>query len=119
MALDNHSANPLVSSAEVNGTNVYGTDGEKVGSIDHLMIDKQSGKVSYAVMGFGGFLGMGEDHHPIPWAKLSYDTAKDGYVTDISQEQLKGAPERTGDWHRDRTWEQRTHDHYAVPYYWM
>ncbi len=119
MSIDTHAPNPLVSSADVNGTSVYGVGGEKVGEIDHLMIDKQSGKVSYAVMGFGGFLGMGAEHHPIPWGKLTYDTSKNGYVTDISEQQLTGAPARTDEWHRDRDWEKRTHDYYAVPYYWI
>lgn len=108
----------LVSSSDVNGTAVYGSDGAEVGQIDHLMIDKQSGKITYAVMGFGGFLGMGEEHHPIPWGKLSYDVTKHGYTTDITEAQLKGAPERKADWHRDRDWEQRTYDHYMMPYYW-
>ncbi|WP_341862253.1 PRC-barrel domain-containing protein [Gymnodinialimonas sp. 57CJ19] len=119
MALDSYETNPLVSSADVNGTTVYGLGGEKVGEIDHLMIDKKSGKVSYAVMGFGGFLGMGEEHHPIPWNKLTYDTSKNGYVTSITEQQLTGAPERPNDWYRNRDWETRTHDYFAAPYYWI
>ena len=109
----------LVSSSNVNGTDVYGRDGSHIGSIDHLMIDKQSGKVAYAVMGFGGFLGMGEEHHPIPWSKLRYDTTKGGFVTDISEQDVKGAPDRTDSWHTDRDWERRTHDHYGAPLYWL
>lgn len=117
MTTTSHSSQ--ISSTDVNGTVVYGIDGSKVGDIDHLMIDKVSGKVTYAVMGFGGFLGLGEDHYPIPWQKLTYDTDKGGFVTDISPEQLEGAPERTNEWYRDRDWERRTHDHYMVPHYWM
>jgi sporulation protein YlmC with PRC-barrel domain len=109
----------LVSSSDVNGTEVYGRDGAHIGSIDHLMIDKQSGKVAYAVMGFGGFLGMGEDHHPIPWGKLSYDTSKGGFVTDITEREVSGAPQRSDNWYGDRDWEQRTHDYYRMPYYWI
>ncbi len=108
----------LVSSADVNGTNVYAPSGEIVGSIDHLMIEKVSGKVTYAVMGFGGFLGMGEEHYPIPWGKLTYDPAKEGFVTDITSEQLKSAPDRPGDWAANRDWQTRDHDHYGVPYPW-
>jgi sporulation protein YlmC with PRC-barrel domain len=115
---DMSSTSHLVSSSDVNGTAVFGIDGAEVGHIDHLMIDKQSGKITYAVMGFGGFLGMGEEHHPIPWQKLSYDTSRNGYTTDITEAQLNGAPERNAEWHRDRNWEQRTYDHYQVPYYW-
>ncbi|SIN95255.1 PRC-barrel domain-containing protein [Vannielia litorea] len=109
----------LVSSSDVNGTAVYSRDGTHIGSIDHLMIDKQSGRVGWAVMGFGGFLGLGEDYYPIPWAALHYDTARDGFVTDITEEQVKGAPERHESWHRDRTWERRAHEHYGAPLYWM
>lgn len=118
MNTKSHTAS-LVSSSDVNGTNVYGADGSEVGHIDHLMIDKESGKVAYAVMGFGGFLGMGEDHHPVPWDALRYDTSRHGFVTDITPEQLRGAPERRDDWHQDRAWEQRTFDHYGIPYYWI
>lgn len=110
----------FVSSHDVNGTRVYSSiDGAHVGEIDHLVIDKTSGKVAYADMGFGGFLGMGEEHHLIPWAKLHFSTDKQGFVTDLTREQLDGAPPRGEDWQRDREWERRTFDHFAVPYYWM
>lgn len=117
--MDHTARTNLVSSSDVNGTEVYGNDGSHIGSIDHLMIDKQSGKVAYAVMGFGGFLGLGEDHHPVPWSKLRYDTAKNGFVTDITEQEVKGAPERSTDWHADRDWEKRTHEHYRAQNYWM
>ncbi|UOA29353.1 PRC-barrel domain-containing protein [Pseudosulfitobacter sp. DSM 107133] len=109
----------LVSSSDVNGTTVYGSDGANIGTIDHLMIDKVSGKVAYAVMGFGGFLGLGEDHFPVPWGKLRYDTEKGGFVTDITESQVTGAPDRRDDWYADPDWERRTHEHYGVPFYWM
>ena len=109
----------LVSSSDVNGTEVYSPDGTNVGTIDHLMIDRQSGKVAYAVMAFGGFLGIGEDHRPVPWGKLNYDTNKGGFVSDITPEEVQSAPDRTNDWYADRAWDQRTHDHYQVPYYWI
>lgn len=109
----------LVSSSDVTGTEVYGIDGTKIGAIDHLMIDKQSGKVAYAVMGFGGFLGMGEEHYPVPWRKLRYDTGVGGFVTDITEEAVKGAPVTTDNWYADRDWEQRTHEHYRAENYWL
>ena len=56
------------------------------------MIDKASGKIAYAVLTFGGFLGIGEDHYPLPWTKLRYDTALDGYKVDITEQQLRDAP---------------------------
>ncbi|MDF0598380.1 PRC-barrel domain-containing protein [Psychromarinibacter halotolerans] len=109
----------IISSDRVNGTNVYARDGEKIGHIDHLMIDKSSGRVPYAVRHFGGFLGLGEEEYPVPWEKLTYDTAKDGYVTDITREQVEGAPRSDKDWHGNRDYEQRLHDHYLVNPYWM
>jgi len=110
---------PQISSKDVNGTTVYSPGGDKLGHIDELMIDKQSGKVAYAVMGFGGFLGMGEDHHPIPWSKLSYDTQLDGYVTDITKDQLEGAPVRNDNWRSDRQWEEGYFSYYGAAPYWV
>jgi sporulation protein YlmC with PRC-barrel domain len=82
----------LIASDKVEGTSVYNGAGEKLGSIYNLMVDKRSGKVAYAVMSFGGFLGMGSDYHPLPWEQLSYDRSKGGYVVDLSREQLEAAP---------------------------
>lgn len=117
--MDNQRTADLVSSADVNGTAVYGRDGAHIGTIDHLMIDKVSGKVAYAVMGFGGFLGMGEEHHPVPWGKLSYDVSKGGFVTDLTEAQVTGAPQRTDNWMQDRGWEERTYQHYGIAPYWI
>jgi sporulation protein YlmC with PRC-barrel domain len=108
----------LISSNRVQGTEVYGPGGEHVGEIDHLMIEKVSGKVAYAVMSFGGFLGMGKDFHPVPWNALKYDTTLDGYRTDITREQVEGAPVYSGadafDWNDDQ-WHSRVHSHYKTP----
>lgn len=114
-----HRSHRLVSSSDVNGTEVYSRNGDHIGTIDHLMIDKQSGRVGYAVMTFGGFLGLGEDAYHVPWSALSYDTGLNGFVTDITREQVEGAPERPDDWDRDRTWEERVYSHYGFPYYWV
>lgn len=108
----------LISSDNVHGTNVYGAGDAKVGEIDHLMIDKISGRVTYAVMTFGGFLGLGESQYPVPWNALKYDPALGGYRTGITEEQLRDAPEFVGDSWDDRGWETRTHEHYKVPPYW-
>ncbi len=90
--LERDETNNLISSDRVDGTAVYATDGEKVGHIDHLMIGKRNGRVEYAVMSFGGFLGIGESYHPIPWDALDYDTSKDGYVVAIDKSKLQDAP---------------------------
>lgn len=82
----------LIASDKVEGTPVYGRDGERLGSIYNLMIDKRSGRVEYAVMTSGGFLGMGADYVPVPWEMLSYDTDEDGYVVDMTRDELDRAP---------------------------
>src|SRR5262245_20312144 len=82
-----HPNHQLISSEDVEGTNVYDMKGKNIGEIDHLMIDKVSGRVTYAVMSFGGFLGLGHSNYPIPWGALKYDTKLDGYVTGVSEKQ--------------------------------
>jgi hypothetical protein len=80
--------------------------------------DKISGKVAYAVVSFGGFLGMGEDYYPMPWAKLDYDTSLGGYRVDITEDQLKGAPKfnRSTDWNwSDRSRDRTVYDYYKTP----
>lgn len=85
-------SNNLICSDKVEGTAVYNTNGDKLGSIENLMIDKQSGQVRHAVLEFGGFLGLGTDRYPLPWTMLKYDTERDGYVVPISESQLNDAP---------------------------
>jgi hypothetical protein len=92
MAIDDRETVSLIGSDKVEGTDVYGTDGEKIGYIERVMLDKISGKVSFAVLSFGGFLGIGHDHYPLPWQSLKYDTGLGGYVTGITERQLKNAP---------------------------
>lgn len=113
-----HPDHQLISSEDVQGTNVYGLGKETIGEIDHLMIDKASGRVTYAVMSFGGFLGLGHSHYPIPWAALKYDSAVGGYRTGITEQQLKDAPAFSDDSWSDRVWEARTYKHYGTPPYW-
>ena len=79
----------LIAAEKVKGTNVYNRAGEKLGSVEDIMIDKVSGRAIYAVMSFGGFLGMGEKRHPLPWATLKYDTQKGGYVVNLDKKQLE------------------------------
>ncbi|MBA3520628.1 MAG: PRC-barrel domain-containing protein, partial [Rhizobiales bacterium] len=78
----------LIAASKVEGTNVYNRQGESLGSIYDVMIDKRSGQVAYAVMSFGGFLGMGESYHPLPWKVLTYDESQGGYVVDLDKERL-------------------------------
>lgn len=82
----------LIASNRVEGTAVYSRSGDRLGEISHFMVGKRSGKVDYAVLSFGGFMGIGEDHFPLPWDQLDYDVEKGGYVVDVTKEQLNGAP---------------------------
>jgi len=108
----------LIGSDKVDGTAVYGADDGKIGSVQRVMIDKISGKVAYAVVSFGGFLGMGEDYYPVPWPNLKYDTCLGGYRVGITEDQLKGAPKynrnREWDW-SDRANDRRVYDYYGTP----
>ncbi len=110
-----HPDHTIISSERVRDTAVYSPKGDQIGSIDHLMIEKVSGKVRYAVLGFGGFLGLGETHYPVPWNALKYDTNLGGYVTGITEGQLKDAPEFSDDSYGDTDWDKRVHTHYGVP----
>ena len=107
----------LISSEKVEGTNVYNAVGDTLGSIHALMIDKTSGHVVYAIMSFGGFLGMGNHYHPLPWSVLKYDTNMGGYVVNFDKPQLEGAPaydaDAEPDW-GDRNYENKIHDYYGV-----
>jgi PRC-barrel domain len=111
---------PLIASDRVEGTAVLRPTGEKIGSIERVMIEKVSGRVAYAVMAFGGLLGVGHRHFTLPWSTLTYDESLDGYVVNISEEQLKAAPDydREGEIWSDRTREEELHRYYDVPPYW-
>ncbi len=120
--LAKHETGRLIASDKVEGTSVQNRKGDSLGSIYNLMIDKSTGRVAYAVMSFGGFLGIGERYHPLPWTVLKYDPAAGAYVVDLDRSVLEGAPtygrDERVDW-EDRAWGQRVHDYYKVPPYWM
>jgi len=110
--------NRLISADKVAGTTVYNSAGDDLGTIYTLMVDKISGKVDYAVMSFGGFLGIGERYHPLPWKVLTYDTSRGGYVVDLTRQQLEGAPTYAAD---DEPWAtpgygRNVNDYYGMPY---
>lgn len=110
----------LIGSDRVEGTAVYGADRERIGSIERVMIDKLSGKVAYAVLSYGGFFGIGDDHYPTPWSSLKYDTSLGGYRLDISKDQLDSAPKYANDneWSWSRDDDRRVHDYYKAAPYW-
>jgi sporulation protein YlmC with PRC-barrel domain len=106
----------VISSDKVEGTKVYNTAGEKLGSVDDLMIDKVSGQIRYAVLEFGGFLGIGTDRYPLPWNMLKYDTSKEGYVVPLDKGKLERAPRYAETEVPDYNDEygKRVHDYYGV-----
>jgi PRC-barrel domain len=101
MVAETRETGSLIGSDKVEGTAVYGANDTKIGSIERVMIDKMTGKVSYAVLSFGGFLGIGDDHYPLPWQSLKYDTNLGGYRTGITETQLNEAPK----YGNDNTWD--------------
>jgi hypothetical protein len=119
--LEQRETTSFIASDKVEGTPVYRANGDKIGRIERVMIDKISGKVAYAVMSFGGFLGVGEDYYPLPWSLLKYNTRLDGYEVNISEQQLKGAPKyakaESWDW-ANRSNDQKVYDYYQVMPYW-
>jgi hypothetical protein len=106
----------LIASDKVEGTSVYDRNGTKLGSVYNFMVDKRSGHVAYAVLSFGGFLGMGTSYHPLPWNQLTYEPAQGGYVVDLTREQLEGAPTYSASdiaaWN-DPTYSRGVDDYYA------
>ncbi len=108
----------LISADKVTGTNVYNLQGEKLGSVYDVMLNKVNGQVAYAIMSFGGFLGMGESYHPLPWRALTYDPGVEGYVVDIDRNRLESAPYYTTrdepDW-SDRRYGQQIDAYYGYP----
>lgn len=116
-----HETSALIASDKVEGTSVYGADGKHIGSIERIILEKRGGRVAYAVLSFGGFLGIGHDHYPLPWEKLSYDESLDGYRVDVTRQQVENAP-RFADKSDERWYDdngRKVYDYYGVPPFWM
>jgi hypothetical protein len=112
----------LIASDKVEGTDVYRPNGDKVGHIQRIMIDKRSGQTAYAVMNFGGFMGLGEDSYPLPWQVLTYNPELGGYEVALTDEQLKAAPKyrKDEDWARDdRVRDAAIYDYYGASPFWL
>ena len=117
MATEAQETADLIGSDKVEGTAVYDAKGERMGSIARVMLEKRSGHVAYAVINFGGFLGLGSDSYPLPWDALKYDTSLGGYRTTITEQQLKSAPKYQGEsWNWEDYERRRTvRDYYNTP----
>jgi sporulation protein YlmC with PRC-barrel domain len=111
----------LISAEHVQGTNVYNTQGEKLGSVEDVMLDKVSGRAMYALMSFGGFLGIGENYHPLPWSTLKYDTNLGGYVVNLSKDNLEKAPmyDRDSDFTWTPEYGRKVDSYYNASSYWI
>ncbi|SKA35648.1 PRC-barrel domain-containing protein [Enhydrobacter aerosaccus] len=109
----------LIAADKVNGTDVYNPTGDKLGTVDDIMLDKKSGQAIYAVMSFGGFLGMGEKQYPLPWSALTYDETKGGFVVNVDKKRLENAPtidEEDFVWTPD--YGRSVDKYYGAPTYW-
>jgi sporulation protein YlmC with PRC-barrel domain len=106
--------NRLLSTEDLKSTKVFSIDGKEIGQIDHLMLERESGKVVFAVISFGGFLGLGHSHFPIPWKVLRYDNSHDGYLTNVTEQMLKDAPQFSDDTYGNSDWVARTNTHYGT-----
>jgi sporulation protein YlmC with PRC-barrel domain len=117
-APDGVAQNHLISADRVQGTPVYDESGEKLGHIEDVMLDKASGRVAYAIMSYGGFLGAGERYHPLPWSMLTYDIGRNGYVVRLTKSQLDNAPtlgrEEVDNEHQIG-WAEAVHTHFGLP----
>jgi hypothetical protein len=113
--------NRLIASEKVEGTAVYNRQDEHLGSVHNFLVDKATGQVVYAVMSFGGFLGIGQSYHPLPWKVLNYDKGRGGFIVDLNRSQLEKAPTYTdGDvpnW-SDRTYGNGIDRYYGMQPYW-
>lgn len=112
----------LISADKVEGTSVYNMAGEKIGSIHNIFLDKQTGRVAYASLAFGGVIGIGQKYHAVPWSVMAYNRDLGGYQFDVDREKLQGAPagseEELIDRLGDQNWGSRVHDYYGARPYW-
>ena len=113
---DPRSRRRLISADRVQGTPVFDVEGNKIGHLEDVMLDKETGKVAFAVMSHGGVLGAGERYHPLPWSILRYDVEKQGYIVPMDKADLEKAPtlDHT-EIYGDDAWQQVVHSHYGTP----
>ena len=106
--------------SKVNGTAVYNSDGEKIGHVEDVVLDKLSNNIMFAVIGFGGMLGVGEKYHPVPWSVLDYNPESGGYVINMSKDELKNSPAYDVDdlISDDGTLRTETYNYYHAQQYW-
>lgn len=118
MTVETNETCRLIASNKVEGTAVYNHEGEKLGAIYNFMVDKRSGQVEYAVLQFGGFLGIGSDYYPLPWQVLTYHESEGGYVINLDKETLNEAPRYAANAEPDfdETYGRQVHQFYGLTY---
>ena len=120
---DNDGPGPYIMSAEsLEGDKVVNPDGEDLGEIEAIMLDVPNGRIAYAVLSFGGLLGMGEKLFAIPWEALILDADEKRFVLDVDKDQLKEAPGFDKDhWPAmsDSQWANSVHSYYNAQPYWQ
>ena len=112
----------VLTASTLAGDQVQNSAGEDLGKVDEIMIDIPSGKVAYAVLSFGGFLGMGNKLFAVPWSALRLDEDKKHFVLDVDKKKLENAPGFDKDkWPdmADTTWGTRIFSYYGVAPYWQ
>lgn len=112
-----HETSTLIGATKVEGAAVFNRSGEEMGRIHEIMINKLNGRVAYAVMSFGGIMGLGEKYCPLPWEALRYDTDLGGYVANLDRDKLTNAPDydvANPDW--SPSYEDRLRQHYGTAY---
>lgn len=117
----NRPIHSVLSAGTLKGDDVRNASGEDLGKIEEIMIDVSSGRVAYAVLSFGGFLGMGDKLFAIPWEALRLDQEHERFILNVDKEVLEDAPGfEKNQWPEfaDRTWGAGIYDHYGYDPYW-
>lgn len=110
-----------IRASAVIGTKVHDVSGRKIGDIEDIMLDKMAGNIMFAVVSFGGFLGLSEKYHPVPWSSLRFNKAKGSYVVEFTKEQIEAAPAGSIDElarNDGQDFRNRAFEYYKVPRYW-
>lgn len=110
----------VIAADKIKGSDVFNTVGDKLGTIDAVMLDRATGKALYAVLSFGGFLGLGEKHYPLPWSLLTFNEEKDGYTVNLDRQQLEGGPnyDRSAEFNWSADYGRKIDAYYGARSYW-
>jgi len=111
----------IMSASTLEGDEVVNRDGEKLGTLEEIMLDVSTGRVAYAVLSTGGFLGIGDKLFAVPWQALTLDTDNECFILDVDKDRLQNAPGFDKDhWPAmaDQRWASDLHTYYGTRPYW-